>query len=138
MPEETSTIEVQASNETTVATPPASETTSPSTPCGQKNTLGLVALILSVVGLLLLISIIGSPIGILLLVIALIMGIVAVFKTPKGKAIASIVISFIPLGMIAYIICLISTLTPNVVEDYVFRGTEVYENPVYKEVLGQP
>jgi hypothetical protein len=138
MPEETSTIEVQASNETTVATPAASETTSPSTPCCQKNTLGLVALILAIVGLFLLISIIGSPLGIILLIVALILGIIAVFKKPRGKAIASIIISFIPLGIIAYIVCWISIITPTTIGDYMFRGMDIHNTPVYREVVEQP
>ncbi|MDR2190234.1 MAG: hypothetical protein LBP53_03435 [Candidatus Peribacteria bacterium] len=50
------------------------------------NTLGLVALILAIVGLLLTISIIGIIFGIPLLLLAFILGIIALFKSPKGKA----------------------------------------------------
>lgn len=62
-----------------------------------KNTLGTVALVLSIIGILLSIIIIWLP----LLVVSLILWIIALTKKPRGSAIASIIISLLPILFIA-------------------------------------
>ncbi|GHW02428.1 hypothetical protein AGMMS50249_2140 [candidate division SR1 bacterium] len=65
----------------------------------KKNTLGVVALIISLVGTILSIFVIGIP----LLVISLILGIIALRKTPRKSAIAAVIIS--GLQVIGLIVC---------------------------------
>ncbi|MDR0860829.1 MAG: hypothetical protein LBO09_07870 [Candidatus Peribacteria bacterium] len=102
----------------------------------EKNTLGLVALILAIIGLLLTISLFGSFLGVPLLCLALLLGIIALFKRPRGKAVASVVISLLPLGALAYII---GTLLPLVITPAIdfsnWMTNEVYENPTMQTVF---
>ena len=65
------------------------------------NTLGVVALVLAIVGLVCTISLIGLPIGIICLFVALVLGIIALFRQPRGKAITSVILSL--LGLISII-----------------------------------
>ena len=66
------------------------------------NTLGTVAFVLSIVGLVLCLLIFGLPFGIFFLVIALILGLIALGKKPRGKAVTSILISLITLGGLTF------------------------------------
>ncbi len=69
-------------------------------PSTEKNTLGTVALWISIVGIILSVFFVGIP----LLVISLILGIIAVFKKPRKAAIASIILSGISVvGTIALV-----------------------------------
>ena len=116
-------------------------TTSPCSPtacCGQ-NKLGLVALIIAIIGLLLTISFVGSVFGVPLLVISLVLGIVALFRRPRGKARASVIISAIPLGFLLYIACALSSIVVQPVFEFGKRFQNEYnQNPVMQEVFKQP
>lgn len=73
----------------------------------EENTIGLVAMVFSIAGLILLITLIGAPLWILLLVLWFILWIIWLFSKPRWKAIVAVVIPVI-LGVA--ISCLISTL----------------------------
>lgn len=151
MPEENLNTEVQATNaevvETVVETPVTSPVTSPSpvssdcadTNCKRRNALGVIALIIAIVGLLLTITLFGSIVGIPLLLLALLLGIIALFWSPRGSAIASVIISIIPLGIIACVgFWLVSIFAP-IFTNFASRAeTEFSNNPMYKEVASQP
>jgi energy-coupling factor transporter transmembrane protein EcfT len=68
----------------------------------KSNTCGLLALIFALIGVVLTISLIGAPIGIIFLIVAGILGLIGLFKAPRGKAWAGIVISLISLFAIGY------------------------------------
>ncbi len=59
----------------------------------RKNGRGSVALVFAILGLLLTISVLGAPLGILFLVIALLLGLIGIFFKPRGKAFTSLLIS---------------------------------------------
>jgi uncharacterized Tic20 family protein len=65
-----------------------------------RNTLATIALMLAIIGVVLSFFLIGIP----LLVLSLLLGIIALFKAPRGKAWASIIISAIPLGFLGWFI----------------------------------
>ena len=162
MPEETLTPELQdsptevsASNEentattgtagtpVTAGTPATAGTTttteSTSNSCCGKNTLGLVALVIAVIGLLLTISIAGSFFGIPLLVLAFILGLIALFKRPRGKARASVIVSGLPLGCFCYLFAVFGSLFIQPIVDFsVWIQDEMRANPVMEAVFEQP
>lgn len=67
----------------------------------ESNVVGIVALIFSIIGLILFISIFGIFLWIGALLIGLILWIIGLFIRPRGKAIAAVIISIIPLGLVA-------------------------------------
>jgi len=71
---------------------------------GQKknNTVALVWMIFSIIWLLLFISIFWIFFSIPLLVIGLILWIIGLFFSPRGKAIAAVILSIIPLGLLSF------------------------------------
>jgi len=66
------------------------------------NTVALVWMIFSIIWILLFISILWTFFSLPILVIWLILWIIGLFFSPRGKAIAAIIISIIPLGLVAY------------------------------------
>ena len=64
----------------------------------KKNTVGLIAMIFSIVWLLCTLTILLSPIGFPLLALWLVLGIIWLFSKPRGKAITAVVISAIVFG----------------------------------------
>ena len=77
----------------------------------EENTIGLIGMVFSIAGLVLLITLVGAPLWILLLVIWLILWTIWLFSKPRWKAIVAVVIPVI-LGIA--ITCLISTLWKSV------------------------
>ena len=146
MTEETLNTELQPSTEETpvasvapVAPTPTSTCSASTGCCSGKNTLGLVALILAIIGLLLTISLFGSPIGIPLLFLAFILGIIALFKSPRGKARTSVIISGITLGGVCYILALVSLVFVQPTIDFGIRlKDEIKNNPTMEAVFKQP
>ena len=67
-----------------------------------RNTVAVVALVFSIIWLILLITIFGIFLGIGALIIGLILWLIWLYKAPRGKAWAAIIISVIPLGLIWY------------------------------------
>ncbi|MDR2540923.1 MAG: hypothetical protein LBD11_03980 [Candidatus Peribacteria bacterium] len=104
----------------------------------EKNTLGLVALILAIIGLLLTISVFGSILGIPLLCLALLLGIIALFKRPRGNAVASVILSVLPLGALAYLFGSLFSLLAVPATDFVHWITEESEqNPAIQAAFEQ-
>jgi len=66
------------------------------------NTVAVVALVFSIIWLVLLITIFGIFLGIGALIIGLILWLIWLYKAPRGKAWAAIILSIIPLGLIWY------------------------------------
>jgi len=66
------------------------------------NTVAVVALVFSIIWLILLITIFGIFLGIGALIIGLILWLIWLYKAPRGKAWAAIILSIIPLGLIWY------------------------------------
>ncbi|GHV21631.1 hypothetical protein FACS189428_2360 [Clostridia bacterium] len=105
----------------------------------EKNTLGLVALILAIIGLLLTISIFGSILGIPLLCLALILGIIALFRRPRGNAVASVIISILPLGFLVYLAAVFGSIIIQPTFEFVKEIQADYaQNPLMQEVIEQP
>lgn len=73
----------------------------------EENTIGLIGMVFSIAGLILLITLIGAPLWILLLVIWFILWLIWLFSKPRWKAIVAVVI---PAILCIAISCLISTL----------------------------
>ena len=66
------------------------------------NTVAVVALVFSIIWLVLLITIFGIFLWIGALIIGLILWLIWLYKAPRGKAWAAIILSIIPLGLIWY------------------------------------
>lgn len=73
----------------------------------EENNVALVGMVLSIAGLILLITLVWAPLGLLLLVLWFILWIIWLFYRPKWKAIVAIVI---PVIVCVAITCLISAL----------------------------
>ncbi|MDR0651644.1 MAG: hypothetical protein LBG59_10040 [Candidatus Peribacteria bacterium] len=103
------------------------------------NTLGIVALVLTSIGLLLTISLVGIFFGIPLLMLGLLLGIIAVFKKPRGKALTSIIIAIISLGTLSYAIYWIVDHLEQPMRDFSARiDAESETNIEFRLVLYQP
>jgi uncharacterized membrane protein len=88
---------------------------------------------------LLIISVFGIFLGIPLLVIALILGIIALCKTPRGKARASVIISALPLIMIGWLSYQVyQTAAPAILDFSTRIITETEKNPQWKAVYQSP
>jgi heme/copper-type cytochrome/quinol oxidase subunit 2 len=136
MTEETLTPPVQTSTEEINTTP---ATSTPSSPLDkEKNMLGIVALVTAIIGLLLTLSIFGSIVGIPLLILALLLGIIAVFRRPRGNATASIIIAFLPLGIFTYFAYQISTIIIEPIKDFSTWAYEQSTIPERNAVANQP
>jgi hypothetical protein len=121
-----SSNEVQASNEAVSTAKPT-------------NTLGLVALVLAIIGLLLTISLVGILFGVPLLVVALILGLIALCKPPRAKAVVSLVITVISLGVITYAGFWVAKIVIPPVKNFVVRTTEEAQtNTEFRLVVKQP
>jgi NADH:ubiquinone oxidoreductase subunit K len=121
-----SSYEVQASNEAVITAKPT-------------NTLGVVALVLAIIGLLLTISLVGIFLGVPLLVVALILGLIAVCKPPRGKAVASLIIAVISLGVVTYASFWIVGILIPPVKSFIARTTEESQtNTEFRLVVKQP
>jgi hypothetical protein len=100
-----------------------------------KNTLATVALMLSIIGLVLSFFVIGIP----LLVLSLLLGIIALFKAPRGKARASIILSIIPLGLFGWLIGMISRMLISATVEFTdWMQTEIKGNATMEAVFAQP
>lgn len=103
------------------------------------NTIGLVALVLSIVGLLLVLSIFWSPFGIIILVLALILGLIGIFKEPRGKAITGFIISLLGLFGIGYAIYWTTTAVIEPATEFATWLTqETQHNTEMRLVFKQP
>lgn len=117
----------------------AEETTVTTSSNKGSNTTGLVALILAIIGLLLTISIIASPIGIILLVLALLLGIIWLFKAPRGKAIAGIIISLVSFFAIGYTVYWTASSVYEPVKEFaLWMDEEARTNTEFRLVFKQP
>jgi hypothetical protein len=109
----------------------AEETLTPS----PRNTLATIALVLAIIGVVLSFFLIGIP----LLVLSLLLGIIALFKAPRGKAWASIIISAIPLGFWGWFIWMFgSILISPTIAFYNWIQEEIRTNPTIATVFKQP
>jgi hypothetical protein len=122
-------------------TQPTSQISTPNVAPESKatNTLGVVALILTIIGLLLTISVVGILFGIPLLLLGLLLGIIAVFKKPRGKAVTSIVIAVLAIGTLSYATYwLVDHLTQPVKEFSARVASESETNIEFRLVVKQP
>jgi hypothetical protein len=81
----------------------------------------------------------GSIIGVPLLLLALLLGIIAIFKSPKGQARASIIISGLTLGFISYLIIILSQVFVQPMINFGIRvQDEVNSNTTMEAIFKQP
>ncbi|MDR2415537.1 MAG: hypothetical protein LBD75_02780 [Candidatus Peribacteria bacterium] len=103
------------------------------------NTLGLVALILTIIGLLLTISLIGIFFGVPLLVVGLLLGLIAVFKTPRRNALIGIIIAVISLGTLTYATYWVADQLRLPIRNFSNRmASEIETNTEFRMVTNQP
>jgi len=105
----------------------------------KKNGLGNFALIASIIGLLLTLSIFGVFIGVPLLGVALLIGIIALFKAPRTKAIFGVVISGITLATLFYLSYWMIDAVKDPIMDFVVEISDKYKNDAeFQLVANQP
>ena len=71
-------------------------------PTKKRNFCGWLSFFLAITGMILIISFVGSPLGILFLALSIIFGIIGLFKSPRKKALLGIFISAIVLALIGF------------------------------------
>lgn len=71
-------------------------------PAKKRNFCGWLSFFLAITGMILIISFVGSPLGILFLALSIIFGIIWLFKSPRKKAFLGIFISAIVLALIGF------------------------------------
>jgi len=104
----------------------------------RKNAWGNVALVFAIFGLLLTISILGIPLGIILLVIAFILGFIGIWFKPRGKAVTSLLISILILGGMGYFVVSTAKVVVEPVKEFVtWIIDESKNNPEMKEAFSQ-
>jgi len=72
-------------------------------PTKKRNFCGWLSFFLAITGMILIISFVGSPLGILFLALSIIFGIIGLFKSPRKKALLGIFISAIVLSLLGCI-----------------------------------
>ncbi|MDR0282403.1 MAG: hypothetical protein LBI53_03700 [Candidatus Peribacteria bacterium] len=103
-----------------------------------KNSWGTVAFVFAILGLLLTISVLGAPLGILFLVIALLLGLIGIFFKPRGKAFTSLLISVLILGGMGYFVTSMTKVVVEPVKEFVtWVMTESKDNAGMKVAFAQ-
>ena len=86
-----------------IQTPTPVENKGAEKPTKKRNFCGWFSFFLAITGMILIISLVGSPLGILFLALSIIFGIIGLFKSPRKKALLGIFISAIVLSLLGCI-----------------------------------
>ena len=102
-----------------------------------KNTCGTVGMVLSIIGAILVITVILSGLWFFLLFVGLILGIIGLFKKPRGKAITAVVIPVIIFGLLIGVVCYVASGFKAPLNDFKDYVEWLSNNPEYSAILSE-